>query len=150
MAELGHVCLLCQPLLPSSSPSAEAGRLPKGGLPEGQAHCVGKVGRETAGAKRNINLTFSKRVDPFIMLRQWGVCILSYLMFSYCLSPQWSDLRSWQVKWAWWWREGFWSVHSYCFSLCLSFKHTDTVPRALVIFSKFWFSPVPSLIILKL
>lgn len=57
-------------IVPSSSPTAEAGRLPKGGLPGDQAHCGGKEGRDAAGAKRNINLTFSKRVNPFTALHQ--------------------------------------------------------------------------------
>lgn len=56
-------------IVPSSSPSAEAGRLPKGGLPGDQAHC-GKEGGDAAGANRNINLTFSKRVNPFTALHQ--------------------------------------------------------------------------------
>lgn len=63
------LCFLCQLLLLSSIPRAETGLLPKAGLLRGQPYHKEKKGRDTAGAKRNINLTFSKRVNSFIALQ---------------------------------------------------------------------------------
>ena len=68
--ELGACVFTVPAILPSSNPSAEAGQLPEGGLPRDQPHCRGKEGRGAAGAKRNINLTFSKGVNPFTVLQQ--------------------------------------------------------------------------------
>lgn len=41
----------------------------------------GKRGRDVAGSKKNMNLTFSERVNWFIARQQWGFCILSSSVF---------------------------------------------------------------------
>lgn len=67
-------------------PALQLGGCSRAGFPQPQLTVARKEGGDAAGAKRNINLTFSKRVNPFTALQQWGACSLSCLLFSYHLS----------------------------------------------------------------
>lgn len=75
-----------RPWLFSSIPCVEVRHCWRGGSPFwSRSSCGRKEGRDVTGSKKNINLTFSERVNWFIALQQCGFCILSSYVFLFLM-----------------------------------------------------------------